>query len=270
MRLAGIPALAALAALLAPPAHSQELEQKCLSGHAESCARVAQAAFPADGSAKDLPRAAIFSLRACASAEPDAPYCRGTGAAVEAMRSDAEMTRRLREGLEAMGKACEGGRIHECNALGMARLFGTAGEPDPEAARALFTKACDGGASAACANLADLLAKGGAEDRKRAITLYGKACSGTAAWTCKIAGLGHVEGVAGEKDLVQAARAFKRGCDGRDPRSCMLLFSLYQQDPARARELFRKACAGDFKQCGEYESLIQGAEAASRQRPPQR
>ena len=241
-------------------------ERRCQEGEAESCGRIAMAAFPDGPGPKDLPRAVTYNLRACAAGSPETPYCRAAGMGAEIVQQDPAARAKLAAALGDMEKACEGGRMNECNALGITRLFGTRGERDPEGAKAMFARACEGGVATACANLGDLLAKGGREERAQAVALFGKACAGNAAWTCKVAGVAHAQGVSGEKDTVQAARLFKRGCDGNDKRSCMLLFSLYQQDPAGARELFRKACGSDFKQCNEYESLIKGAEAAAAMR----
>jgi TPR repeat protein len=257
-----------LALFLAVPAFAQkdDPERQCIAGNADACGHIALDAYNGTKGSKDLPKALAFNLRACAGAPPDAPYCRGAGETVEAMRRSDDDVKAFTVILGKMAKACESGALHECNAVGTARLFGSVGESDPGAAKALFAKACEGGVASACANLADLLAKGERDDRVKALALYAKSCASTATWTCKIAGLGEMQGVGGEKNPVQAVRYFKRGCDGRDQRSCMMLMSIYQQDPDGAPELFRKACGSDFRQCADYDALVKGARQAASNR----
>jgi hypothetical protein len=117
---------------------------------------------------------------------------------------------------------CREGFAWSCNEQGILLAQGALVAGDPGGAAASFTRACDLGLAAGCANV-DTLAAGGAEfDRASTSLAY--------AWA------------------YQDTKPLSGGCDAGDPESCYLLASAHRagrgvpRDETLARELFARSC----------------------------
>ncbi|MCA9598322.1 MAG: sel1 repeat family protein [Myxococcales bacterium] len=173
---------------------------------------------------------------------------------------------------------CDKGHAGSCGAL--ARL-----EKDPDKAKELFQKACDGDDASACRALGERLGSG---DPDKAAALFEKACNGGDAPGCTQLGkltkdaaaalallqrgcdAGDPDGCASAADRVRAAgssledqrRALlldNRACQGGVSRSCVTIgraydggFKLFAKNPILAQMSFRRACyRGDAQGCFE-------------------
>ena len=153
--------------------------------------------------------------------------------------------------------ACAAGERQGCAREGWAYEFGEGVARDPARAAAAYTRGCDLEHGWSCTRLAFLseIGQGLPPDPARASALYARACEGGFAPGCTGLGAAHVNrGTAAE--LEQGASWLRRACDGGDPPGCALLAALHEagqgvpRDPARAAELYKKACdAGLASSC---------------------
>jgi hypothetical protein len=161
--------------------------------------------------------------------------------------------------------ACKGGVMPACGNLGADYANGNGVLVDAAKATTYNKKACDAKIAVACANLghlkkdAKLLAKTCSDgnglacafqaelDTEHATDLYAKACELGHMPSCNTAG----RRLAAAKDLVNAAKSYEKGCDGKNADACTNLGQFYVNgtgvtaDMKKANELFTKACDGD-------------------------
>ena len=153
-----------------------------------------------------------------------------------------------------LGRACRGGDAVGCTEL--SRLYVTDDGPrrDVGRAAALAEAACDGGDGHGCYELANLCSAGvlypkaagrcAPAELKR---LYAKAsaalrrdCDGWGAYDCSTLGAMYAP-----SDPNVALQLTSRSCRVGDPRGCLEMAQLYEDDgdAARARESYARACA---------------------------
>jgi hypothetical protein len=132
---------------------------------------------------------------------------------------------------------------------------GLGAKADPTAAVPLFQAGCDQGDAFGCAfaGTAYRTGAGVAHDDTKAATFFRKACDGGQAPSCGELGMMVREGSGGlTKDDKAASALLKRGCDGNDSRSCIVLGeSVEGRDDISAGMFFERGCWGsDWKQSG--------------------
>jgi TPR repeat protein len=115
---------------------------------------------------------------------------------------------------------CDGGTLRSCVDLGLRLVEGPrlGVERDPIAARALFERACDGGVLAGCHALGVLYeqAIGVAPNHARARDLYQRACAGGHLPGC--VSLGGIDELLERPD--RALLLYRRACAGGEPLGC--------------------------------------------------
>jgi uncharacterized membrane protein YhaH (DUF805 family) len=127
-----------------------------------------------------------------------------------------------------------------------------------------YTKACDGGYTGGCSNLAYMYynGEGVKQDSFKAVELYKKACDGGEARGCFNLGSVYVNGKGVKQDYFEAAELYKKACDGGEALGCFNLGVMYhdgqgiKQNSQKALELYGKAC--DMKNelgCKNYAKL---------------
>ena len=118
--------------------------------------------------------------------------------------------------LAAHRSACELGNLCGCDSI--AQLL----EPtEPEAARELYTRACDAGLEVSCVGLGLMLrdGEGGDADPERAAALFASACAAGAPWGC--ANHADMLAAAGTREATLAAlEHYATACDGGIPWAC--------------------------------------------------
>jgi TPR repeat protein len=113
-----------------------------------------------------------------------------------------------------------------------------------------YQRACDGGESNACSQLADMYAQGRGVpmDLARAIALYLRACDRGLNVACARAAGGYRAGSGVQKDSPRAVALFQRSCDLRGPNGCIYLGDMYEngegveRDQAKAIAAFQRGC----------------------------
>jgi serine/threonine-protein kinase len=131
---------------------------------------------------------------------------------------------------------------------------------------------CDNENGAACIALAQAAAA--ANDSERAAALYLKACNGNAAAACTELGVLYNRGLGVPRDVTQAALYYERGCAQGDMAGCNNLGTVYQfgslgfRDPAKAAGLYERACSnGQMDGCANLgRVLIEAPGAVAEQR----
>lgn len=122
-------------------------------------------------------------------------------------------------------KACDGGAMDACTALGICYWTGTCKlAKNPQHGLELFEKACDGGDMGACGQLGVCYEMGGCDLMKsgeRAVAYYQKACDGGEMSMCNNLGVCYYkEGCGVGRDDVRAAELFRKACRGGDSGAC--------------------------------------------------
>jgi TPR repeat protein len=141
------------------------------------------------------------------------------------------------DGLAALGKACDGGVTDACHEL--------AGALDPARAAPVLDKLCKGGDKATCAAFAAAVA---ATDPKAGLELAVKQCEAGDNNQCGAVSAGLLVG-SGEEPA-RGVALLTKACDRGAIEECTQLAEAYTNgtlpaDPARAAELFANACAHD-------------------------
>lgn len=148
----------------------------------------------------------------------DAKGCLGLGAVLRGGLKPGQPTPQGDKAAQAFQKACDAGESSACVALGELYYQGLGVPKNPASAPALFEKACEAGDPVGCNDMGHALADGAiARDLPRAAQFYGQACNDRASLGC-----------------------FGLGVLTRDGRGVA-------RDPAKAKQLFQKACAGGVK-----------------------
>jgi TPR repeat protein len=116
---------------------------------------------------------------------------------------------------------------------------------------------CERGDALSCTDLGFeyLLGRRVPLDYRRALALFRQACDGSEPYGCNDVGALLISGMAGQRDEVRAVQLFSSVCD-QEPKLCSNLAVSYRdglglvQHPARATELFSRAClGGDASSC---------------------
>lgn len=171
---------------------------------------------------------------------------------------------------------CEGGNLPRCLLLGKAFL-GSEGDKvpkDPERARAVLMKACNGGIAEACHVLAVLLSAyeptcevdvgtrsvacsvkegpydgpAGMRNEEKALEHFAQACDGGFGLACGALAARHAQGAAGaRKDQARAGSLLDRGCELREKFACLrrgseLEHARHRGDLVRAAAMYLRAC----------------------------
>lgn len=110
---------------------------------------------------------------------------------------------------------CTYGSPDGCLSLGWLYMYGTDGVPaDPEKAKEIIGKACEGGSAVACSQLADSLVwSGNPTDQLQALDFYGKGCDLGDATGCMALGRNYSSGYIIASDPVKALEFFDRACE---------------------------------------------------------
>lgn len=183
-----------------------------------------------------IPRWLAIFLLAIAAGALSAPAQAGQGEVTAAKvylpegtpRAAVEKPRALhlqqRDEARASSKACEGGDMAACHALGHAYLMGMGVKQSRPVAEQLFLQACDGGHSQACSALGNLyrIAIGGGA-KAEAMPAFDKACAlGDEASCVRLAELLY-DGEGGSANATRAEDIARRTCGQGQPDACVLL-----------------------------------------------
>jgi len=163
-------------------------------------------------------------------------------------------------------KACDLGNPEGCSEAAVFHYQGDGVPKDEARALELVQKGCDGGAGLACKNLAIMYRDAKPPQPDKALHWAVRTCEGVGlhhleedgaaiAWACDYAG-GRLLDDKGKPDHKRALAMFENGCRYADSH-CYNLGLSYDlgiggqtKDPARARELYAKACgAGIMDAC---------------------
>jgi TPR repeat protein len=147
---------------------------------------------------------------------------------------------------ERCEQLCEQGDPTSCSNLGVLLVDDGLGVPaHPARAAKLFEQACEAKAMPACANLGSMLARGQGvpRDVTKAKTLLKRACDAKVAEACGELG-----------QLVDDPKLLDEACAGGSGRACNALgIRVEQRDPARAAQLFERACKrADPEGCANF------------------
>jgi TPR repeat protein len=228
-------------------------ERACAAGARGGCAALAHALLAAGQGGQ---RAVAALTGACSAGDPRscvtlaAIFERGLGVDRDPARA-----------AHWLAQACERQDAASCLRLGEAYRGGLGVSPDDGKAAAAFSRACDLGAAAGCALYGNALVDGAgvARDPGRAASVYARACQGGHLVACARGGTLMEQGhdARAVDPHAAAAALYERGCALGDAASCFNLGALVGsgrgrgKDPARARELYRQACALGMRQvCG--------------------
>lgn len=141
---------------------------------------------------------------------------------------------------------CDKGHAGSCANLGRLHLRGAGVEKSEAKASEVFQKACDGGDVEGCGALGTLVA---GSDAAKAVGLWTKACDGAVAGSCTSLGKAALEGTGTDKNPDKALALFVRGCDGGDPQGCASAADRTRmgktpEEQQRALQLDNRACQG--------------------------
>jgi uncharacterized protein len=158
---------------------------------------------------------------------------------------------------EREARACEGGHLPACSALGLLHQDGRGVPWDLDGARDLYTKACSGGSGVGCFNLG-LMYDGGVgvdPDPNRATEHFMEArrhlvsqCEAGELFWCVNLGVLHETGRGTPTDRIEARRVYRAACEKGDGDACvnLALVGLALDDaPDDALGLLAHACAHD-------------------------
>jgi hypothetical protein len=144
---------------------------------------------------------------------------------------------------------CSVGNAASCGIFGFLKQYGGKGVAvDEAAARALYKKACDGGAQFGCAGLGVFFAKEG--NFNEAVPLFKTGCDAGNARGCANLGVAYGTGQGVPRDELRAVELFKRACGGGDANACANLGRAYEKgaggtpDMAAALRAYKQACDG--------------------------
>jgi TPR repeat protein len=216
----------------------------CTGGDASSCEQQGQSHVAGRGADKDWKRALELFDKACGM---DAYYgCVPLGQALGLP----EVGRDYARAAKAYERACQAQQQRGC--AGLAALYGEGlGVPrDLARAESLATTACDNGAVEACGILGAMFAE---KAPARAVSYFAKACDGGHSGACTQLAMHHLSGRGVPQSMPKAAAILTKACDGGDGYACHSLAELARYggdgapDPVRAAALRKKACAAGYE-----------------------
>jgi TPR repeat protein len=166
-------------------------------------------------------------------------------------------------------KQCDDGDMFACNNLAAAWEEGIDGVVDLERARALYERACDGGATLACVNLAQLLtASGDAHAQLRSVELLETACRALDRIACQALAEIWADPEHPRYNEHAALRLLSENCDAHVMRACVQLGEWHLSRPdvptgaaeAEARALFERACSAGYPDgCAAFGASLRAA-----------
>ncbi len=231
------------------------MEKGCDLGDAAACASLARAIF--DVKSKALhPRVLSLATSACQAGSRD-------GCGLEAwLRRNAHGTPYDPDGAFVAGKkACDGGDVEACAAVGWSLAVGVGTRADRAAGKALLDGTCQRGHAPACVMLGELMGRG--PDAAKAFALFERACEAGEASGCAARARARVLGVGTSPDIQAGRRELEALCRTRVEAACVALATTLVEPPpgeradgARAAKLFERACgAGSAPACAELGAL---------------
>jgi TPR repeat protein len=214
--------------------------------NADACQKIGERL----GMAKqDLPRAFKLAERGC---QLDPKYC---GTLAEFYRLGFGITTG-KDQIKATAnykKACDNGGLGWCQNYGERVAEGIGIAKDRDAAIAALEKACLGSYMGSCGPGARFLID--KEEHARAKTLAVKGCADDDGDSCYRLGWLYEAGKGGvEKSAEEAVKQYEVSCKLDSPIGCNGLANMYAagtgiaKDPAKALELYKKACEGNAKE----------------------
>ena len=198
-------------------------------------------------------RGALLHVKACRAGDADA--CFGAGAALS-RDDEAGAEPYYRDAVQRWQRQCDSGDAHSCHRLGAAYRGEKGVSFDAGRARTLLDKACAGGVTEACADLALALDEDGQKaDAPRAASLFERACAAGSErhMSCRQAGFLYAEGDRIPADKPRAARLLDNGCALGDDWCCFKLGTMLTAgdgipaDRPRGADLTRSAEGLEFR-----------------------
>jgi len=219
------------------------LKKACDDGDGAACGQLARAHARGRGVSKDLGASAALFERGCA--QGSATSCRELG--VLGDKDSSQKAKSAGKEIALLEKPCEKGSHEACVAMALAasQLLGAVG------AEPYHRKACDGGSSHSCRELARGKdgGKDGAALKMRALELTTKSCEAGDGVDCGLLGVAYIKGDVTKSDAKKAQQFLERGCSLADAASCLGLAEQLAEgrggiakNAEAARAAFEKAC----------------------------
>ena len=166
---------------------------------------------------------ACSDVAACGAAcdKGDANGCLGLGGFLRSGLKQGTPSDDGKRAADAFRKACDGGEASACTALGEMLYQGLGVARDTEGAIPALTRACDAGDAPGCNDLG--LARSLAGDHGGAMKYFQMACNAKSQLGCLGLGMIHRDGKGVPKDPAKAKELFKKACDGKVAAACKLL-----------------------------------------------
>lgn len=145
-----------------------------------------------------------------------------------------------------LGQGCRFSDASSCSMLGVMYELGRGVRRDPERARSLYERACDGGNARACGNLGELVLRDPALGApERAVSLLRSSCEAGQPRACATLGVAALEGRVRLASPDEPRLLLARACGRGEPAGCVALGDLSARlgDEARADALYASACA---------------------------
>lgn len=215
----------------------------CDVGDGDACGSLARAHARGRGVEKNPAASKSLFEKGCSAGSASA--CHELGLLAD--KDSSQKAKTAGRELELLEKPCEKGSHTACvrMALAAAQLLG------PVGAEPYHRKACDGGSSHSCRELAR--AKDGGKDsaalKKRALELTTRSCEAGDGVECGLLGLAYIKGDVTASDAKKARLFLERGCTLADSASCLGLGDQLTEgrggmakDAAAARAAYEKAC----------------------------
>jgi hypothetical protein len=135
-------------------------------------------------------------------------------------------------------KACDGGSTLGCRNLAIMYSAGNGVSQSYAEAATLYRKACNEGDPGSCSNLGGMYAGGTGvpRDYDQAVTLYRKACDSGNTTGCSNLGLMYAEGTGVPRDYTQAVTLYRKACDAGLLDPCVNLGVMYESGTGVSRD----------------------------------
>lgn len=204
-----------LVATASPPAPTATAEAQAPIEQPAPSASVAKSDAPAEPAELPLTQEAQDLQVQCSKGI--ASQCDELGYALRKLRRFADMQK-------AFGAACKAKLPAGCGHEAWAIEEGVGSVADPEKGKTLHERACQMGHGPSCSRLGQLHDRSTeAGHAKKALGYWSRACDLAGERNCRQVGEHYRDGVGTPVDLAAARRAFTRGCDTHDAKSCLLL-----------------------------------------------
>ena len=163
---------------------------------------------------------------------------------------------------ECIDAECVKGNIKSCVWLEQARKARIIGDKDRQKVIGLVTRDCNEGRYEACATLGEMYSEGRGVDQDFLLSekFYAKACDGGHSKSCENLAFTYYADPKNKKAL--AVELFGKACEGDNPKSCYMLGSMYiegeavKQNIQKAKELIKKSCDHGYTEaCSTFEKL---------------